>query len=629
MRVDAMRGKSFKDIADAFKEQYTAEICRRMRTYYSFHAQRRHGHVGGGQKTLLQSTFAPQPPKEFPSLIDKDNYKYGMSPGFLIEVYLADFEQRLDFLLRDMLTRAGSVLAGDHTFKVTKKITSVKGDRSYAGAFDLMNDYCEIVALAYVDSTAMSEVSSLLGDLYRVWEANKLPLPEYVWVDDSRAMEPVIRKMLPGIKKVLEDSTHVLRRIARSLPEAHSLQGPFMADLSKAFFKVVAEDEERMIRKLQAEGKWGAPGSEERRTAVKRLRQRCRHIIPGNKDLQERVQLVFEKYEGATCIISSRPLFTQETRELFARVFALIKDDKISDPLPVEEMFIEKPDGSFICKRGTSKLEGWHAELNGLWEGNRTSPQLAAALTLDGIHRHNVGAAARNRGKPFYGTYASWILHDLNTLAVKAGVNPPFPDLGQVPQFDVAKAFGDELKSLTVPKPALRNERDEAEHPDGAIEEDAGAFLQEINAPLEQQQSGEMLTALPQAVPHNAVQQPDANHAIPCAATASFSHSLVDINGQKLGVVAAAVENPAPSMITASTVGATCDTQVHCPMTVPQSPSASKQPAFPYGIDASIQQGSADKPVPTSAMPSTPRSPEKPLSPRNQAKSVARSPNGS
>lgn len=52
-----------------------------------------------------------------------------------------------------------------------------------------------------------------------------LQLPKYMWVDNFRTSANQLYSALPSLMKILEDATHVMRRIFDVIPDGHSLKG--------------------------------------------------------------------------------------------------------------------------------------------------------------------------------------------------------------------------------------------------------------------------------------------------------------------------------------------------------------------------------------------------------------------
>ena len=47
--------------------------------------------------------------------------------------------------------------------------------------------------------------------------------PEYIWVDNSDQSGQILQGIFPTVKRVLEDSTHLMRRYMRTLTPGHPL----------------------------------------------------------------------------------------------------------------------------------------------------------------------------------------------------------------------------------------------------------------------------------------------------------------------------------------------------------------------------------------------------------------------
>ena len=45
--------------------------------------------------------------------------------------------------------------------------------------------------------------------------------PEYIWVDNSGQCRHLLQELFPTVKRVLEDSTHLMRRYLRTLTPNH------------------------------------------------------------------------------------------------------------------------------------------------------------------------------------------------------------------------------------------------------------------------------------------------------------------------------------------------------------------------------------------------------------------------
>jgi hypothetical protein len=55
--------------------------------------------------------------------------------------------------------------------------------------------------------------------------SSSLQLPKYMWVDNSRTSANQLYDALPSLMKILEDATHVMRRVFDVILDGHSLKG--------------------------------------------------------------------------------------------------------------------------------------------------------------------------------------------------------------------------------------------------------------------------------------------------------------------------------------------------------------------------------------------------------------------
>jgi len=305
-----------------------------------------------------------------------------------------------------------------------------------------------------------------------------MQLPEYMWVDDTSQMENSMKKAFPSLQKVLEDATHGMRRYARTFPDGHVGIKGFMANLSKAFFKVEPSDEKQLKAELMDAERWGVAGSKERAAAEKMLRSRCRHTIPPAEELHQRVEKVFAEHEGIVDPISGAILINDATRKVHESMLALIDAGKFSDPLSVDEMYLHLNGGKkdkFIGLRGTSKLEGFHCHLAKVLQGNRCSAELAGAMMADFTHNWNIDRAVTNKkGTIDYGCYDTMLLEKINGLCEVLKLPPQFSHLKATPKLEKIPP----MFTLAVP-PELE---DVLCPPEGGIAPLNGAVVQDDDA---------------------------------------------------------------------------------------------------------------------------------------------------
>jgi hypothetical protein len=97
-----------------------------------------------------------------------------------------------------------------------------------------------------------------------------------------------------------------------------------------------------------------------------------------------------------------------------------------ADPLPVEHMYYKrskdplKPD--WITVRGTSKLEGYHAHLEGVVSGTGYAPESAGGILSLFNMQWSVKRGIQNKGDPDIGTAEPWMLETLAQLSGSLGL---------------------------------------------------------------------------------------------------------------------------------------------------------------------------------------------------------------
>ena len=86
------------------------------------------------------------------------------------------------------------------------------------------------------------------------------------------------------------------------------------------------------------------------------------------------------------------------------------------------------------CKRGSSKLEGYHSNLNGILQSGNTSPEVAKARICLFNLRWNVLADIKNAGGTDYGSRDLLQLRRIRESSARCGVGNLYPDLRDVPE---------------------------------------------------------------------------------------------------------------------------------------------------------------------------------------------------
>lgn len=154
----------------------------------------------------------------------------------------------------------------------------------------------------------------------------------------------------------------------------------------------------------------------------------------------------------------------------------------LSDPLPVEEMYIDiTREGcmpTFIGIRGSSKLEGYHRYLNALLSGGNYSAELAGALIALFNYRWNYDCAVQNMGAADWGMYDHWLLEEMQETCARMGWGNPCPAWRPAPP--TTERFGVDCASPEMLAGVARGE--EVKEELGSFKDEAGnleAFLEE------------------------------------------------------------------------------------------------------------------------------------------------------
>jgi hypothetical protein len=79
-------------------------------------------------------------------------------------------------------------------------------------------DFLQLVAFVHFPQMEKSKLVHNVLSLY-------LQLSKYMWVDNSRTSARQLYDALPSLLKILEDATHVMRRIFDVIPDGHSAKG--------------------------------------------------------------------------------------------------------------------------------------------------------------------------------------------------------------------------------------------------------------------------------------------------------------------------------------------------------------------------------------------------------------------
>jgi hypothetical protein len=183
-------------------------------------------------------------------------------------------------------------------------------------------------------------------------------------------------------------------RLFRLLPKKHSAFKAFAHDFSEAIFIRDSDDEARVRAALEAKGiSWEYA----KRAKASALYRRIRRYIPPSHILYARLKALFEAYKDMVCSIGKgrkRRFFSPQAWEMAQRLLDLALRGLLSDPPGISLYFLmgHDRDGLPLYRtiRGTSSTEGGvHMAIRRVFGSLQASPELAEALLLNWILRHN------------------------------------------------------------------------------------------------------------------------------------------------------------------------------------------------------------------------------------------------
>ncbi|GAQ87318.1 acetamidase/formamidase [Klebsormidium nitens] len=435
-------GASIADQQRMVREAHMRTFTQHKNTYIQYAAARARRRQAQGGSLLFPGVVqqAPPTPADFGEYGDKEGYRGWIpSTSWIAGVILADLTSRLAFLERHLAAVDGVFWRGDHTFQAASRIRSADGRKDYAAIYSVMNEWSQIVGQWAVGDTSFDDYATGLRDVLKRYDDRGFQLPKFMWVDNSRTVAAQLYNAIPSLSRVLEDATHVMRRVFEAIPDAHSLKPDFCRDYSSAMFKIHQPDK-WALRKFLLDGGPGRRKWTQAEVAAKSgsyWRARCRHTIPPPQELVAEVEAVIKKYEGAICAINGDPLITDEVQRVHNLQLQLMREGALSDPLNVDEMYIlvSAPGcmPRYVGVRGCSSLEGYHRHLNALLGGGNYSPELAGALIALFNYRWNYECAVRSKGAKDWGMYDHWLLEAMQDTCAAMGWPNPCPEWQRAP----------------------------------------------------------------------------------------------------------------------------------------------------------------------------------------------------
>ncbi|GAQ92967.1 hypothetical protein KFL_012280010 [Klebsormidium nitens] len=439
---NVVSGASLADQQKMVREAHMRTFVQHKATYIQYAAARVKLRQQQSGALLFPGVAQPTPPApaDFGEYGDRAGYRGWIpSTSWLAGVILASLTGRLAFLERHLAAVDGVFWRGDHTFQAASRIRSADGRKDYAAIYSVMNEWSQIVGQWAVGDTSFDEYAVGLRDVLKRYDDHGFQLPKFMWVDNSRTVAAQLYGAIPSLSWVLEDATHVMRRVFETIPDAHSLKADFCRDYSGAMFKIHQPDK-WALREFLLEGGPGRRKWTQAEVAAKPgsyWRARCRHTIPAPHELASGVEAVMKKYERGVCAINGDPLITDEVQRVHNLQLQLMQEGLLSDPLNVDEMYIRiNAPGCmprYIGVRGCSSLEGYHRHLNALLDGENYSPELAGALIALFNYRWNYECAVRSKGARDWGMFDHWLLEEMQDTCAAMGWPNPCPEWRRAP----------------------------------------------------------------------------------------------------------------------------------------------------------------------------------------------------
>lgn len=397
-----------------------------------------------------------------------------VSSNFITTIFMAYFLAKAEFLRSQMQSVVGSILKVDHTFKVAKVLVA-DGHRPFEALWTCINEYGQILTQAFVGTKAFDEIKPAFEKLVHRHTVLGAQQPEVIYTDICCQERGQLSMVMKGIKVRL-DPFHFLQRFKAVLSAKSDLSRPFLNALSNAIFKVDEVDLRSLATELEVAKTankrvfYGRPISASSQVGDfprKFLKRFCRYTIPPPQELSQRIGIVMATF--ADKIDSNgRPFWNSSLDNCRNRQHKHVRDECLSDPLPVDQMHFMTLSGDLRSKRGTSPLESYHARKNLAVSGLRCNPDLILALLAVYNDRFNHSAAIKAGLSPDVGHFDLELAKDLNTLSSALGLEPPFPDL-KIIQPNTSEFFGiyhsEELQRLQTimnqPEPIFAEESDD------------------------------------------------------------------------------------------------------------------------------------------------------------------------
>jgi hypothetical protein len=341
-----------------------------------------------------------------------------------------------------MMSLTGTILRGDHTFKVAK-VPFQDHQRIFQAMYSLMNEYGQILGYWMVNCKSLNEIKKELEMVKRRYTRLGRTGPDLFYTDlccsersfwenlfESLRVGPLDHKTVPTdpenvglpyadlkMQRVLLDSFHLMNRYPVS--KLHPLYAAFMCNLRDAMFVVCPEDKAAVMKLLRKRNH-----SEEELEALPSdyfVRTcRVRRRIPPAAELSVRVNAVLTQFREIDPTFINDAVWRAHKSCMEHLVKGCLSDHP--DVALYFEFEDEDNDNKFVkmrCGRGSSLLEGFHLHISEATAGKMVGPLLFDHQLREMIYRWNVDRSINARQSVDYGCYNLLLFERIHNLSTK------------------------------------------------------------------------------------------------------------------------------------------------------------------------------------------------------------------
>ncbi|GAB4814323.1 hypothetical protein N2152v2_001369 [Parachlorella kessleri] len=332
----------------------------------------------------------------------------------------------------------------DFSHKFTKAVRVSDGNKAADALLTGMNAKRQVIFSAAGPTTAVLDYKQALQEKRAIVELVQGEQPRYHQVDTVDGLCGGLGQVFgTSVNDGREDVFHVNQRyklgIKLSGNVTNTLAGSFRLDMAWAILPPYPPDLGELKKRYMASHSITSPADLERggkhhAAFGKYFKDRGRRFVPNAQRLVMDMDAVVRDYEGKVCPITKRPLVTPILCEVHNRQRALAAKGRLTDPFPVESMYLvvgRYKDGwpKYQSLRGASQLESFHAILATAAPGFNMSPEVGHIRLLTTIDRWNYTVGCITVPERFcnYGTFDHIALSSADAPRVLLGLQPLFP----------------------------------------------------------------------------------------------------------------------------------------------------------------------------------------------------------